>query len=520
MQTISQDGSGNNAVQITGDGNSVTISCGGIVLFLQAKHSLKREPRSDLDLLRPETRLLKILGRESEMASLTAWVDDPRPVLARGIIGRAGSGKTRLAIELCDVAAEHGWRAGFLDSGDLQAFVEAQRTAMWPQHTPILVVVDYAARRARALNAWLQSLARRADPARPRLRLLLLERHATPGEGWWEELSRLHGSDDSLYDLLEPSEPMSLPPISAIEQRRALLGGVMNAWCRLNGKPVMVPPAAGADPQFDHRLTDPLLAAEPLHLLMAGLVAAKHGLATLLSLGRLDLAIELACWERDRLTRLASDRGINEKLLLHLVACITLCRGVERSELRALIDEERAVLPYERGIERDPLAEALVNALPAQGEHGSLRYNGLQPDIIGETFGLLVLTTNPDLDQMALIDRCRERAPARTAQQLVLTIQDFARPAAELVTSTPSLRRPEARLPQAWLGEGNPALHWLDHLVAGTGDLERLMTISDQMPRYTLLLGERAMLILHRITEVVRELAAARPDAFRPDLAM
>ena len=135
----------------------------------------------------------------------------------------------------------------------------------------------------------------------------------------------------------------------------------------------MAPPATGADLLFDRRLADPLLAAEPLYLMMAGLVAARHGLATLLSLGRLDLALDLACWERDRLTKLAGDHGVNEKLLLHLVACATLCRGHERAGLQALIDEERAALPYERGVERDALAEALETALPAQAEDGVLR---------------------------------------------------------------------------------------------------------------------------------------------------
>jgi hypothetical protein len=126
----------------------------------------------------------------------------------------------------------------------------------------------------------------------------------------------------------------------------------MAAWCRRNDKPVVTPPAAGADPPFDRRLGNPLLVGEPLYLMMAGLVAARHGLATLLSLGRLDLALELACWERDRLARLAGDRGVNEKLLLHLVACATLCRGLKRTKLNAQIDEERAALPYERGVER------------------------------------------------------------------------------------------------------------------------------------------------------------------------
>ena len=509
MQEIRQDGStGSVAVQIEGHGNTVTVSCGAIVLHLLGKHARRREIRSDLDLLRPETRLLDLLGREAEMASLSAWLDDERPVLVRGLTGRAGSGKTRLAIELGEIAAARGWQAGFLDSGDLAAFVDAQRTATWPRNVPMLVVVDYAARRARALNAWLHSLARRADPAKPRLRLLLLERHATRGEGWWDELLRLEGSDDALYDLLDPFEPLPLPPIDGIEQRRSLLRGVMAAWCRHNGRPILAPPAAGADPDFDRRLADPKLAAEPLHLMMAGLVAARHGLGTLLSLGRLDLALELACWERDRLAKLARDRGVSDRLLLHLVACVTLCRGLERAGLRALINQERAALPYERQVEREALADALLAALPAPPTGNAGHLAPLEPDIIGETFCLLILATNPDLDQNALIDRCRERRPARTAQHLVLTVQDFARPAEELMADvTQRSRRPEADLLPAWLGEANPALAWLDRLLAGTDDRDRLMAIANQIPTYTLLLRERGMLIDHRIVELLRPVA-------------
>ena len=513
MQAVSQSGSGNVAVQIEGDGNTVTISCGGIVLHLLAKHARRREVRSDQDLLRPETRLLGLVGREAETSSLSAWLDDPRPVLVRGLTGRAGSGKTRLAIELCEVAAARGWQAGFLDSGDLAVFVAAERTAKWPRHLPMLVVVDYAARRARALNAWLHGLARRADPSKPRLRLLLLERHATLGEGWWAELLRLEGSDDSIHDLVDPFEPVPLPPIEAIDQRRALLGGIMAEWCRRNGRPMLAPPPAGADPPFDLRLADPLLPAEPLHLMMAGLVAARHGLGTLLSLGRLDLALEIACWERDRLATLAGERGVNAKLLLHLVAAVTLLRGLDRGELHALIDAERAALPYERDVEGDALAGVLSASLPVDADGQSSRIGHLEPDIIGETFCLLILATNRDLDPEMLIDRCGDRAPARTAQHLILTVHDFARPAAELTTDTTQRsRRPEARLLAGWLGDTNPAVGWLDRLVAGTDDLDRLISIANQMPEHTVLLRKRAMRIYRRIVELLRPVASASSD--------
>ena len=239
------------------------------------------------------------------------------------------------------------------------------------------------------------------------------------------------------------------------------------------------PAKTGIDPDFDRRLADPRLAAEPLHLMMAGLVAARHGLGTLLSLGRLDLALELACWERDRLARLAGDRGVNDKLFLHLVGTVTLRRGLERGELRALIDEERAALPYERQVERDPLADAVRAALPVEAEGGGER---LWPPA----------ARHHRRDFLPPCPRHQPRPrPERADRSLPRSCAGNYRPAsgphrsrtspvrpAELVSdATQRSRRREAKLLHGWLGEANPAFAWLDRLVAGTDDIYRLMSM-------------------------------------------
>lgn len=510
MPTIRQGGHGHIAVQITGDHNDVTVSCGQLVLRLLAKHTRKRSPRTELDILRAEIRPLALLGRDSELASLQAWLDDPRPVLARGLTGPAGSGKTRLGIELSERAPQ-GWATGFLDGDDLAAFVAAERTARWQPQTRLLVVIDYAARRARTLNAWLHGLARRPESERPRLRLLLLERHGSASEGWWSELRRLEGSDEALLDLLDPLEPVPLAPLTGLELRRTLLAGSMAEGCRLHGRPLLAPPAPGTDPAFDRRLAGQPAAAEPLYLMMAGLHAARHGLGTLLALGRLDLALELACWERDRLTTLARSRGVPERMLLHLVACVTLQRGLPRRQRRALIEREGEALRWRDMANYEPLADVLIDALPPTEDGTTLR--GIEPDLIGETLCLLVLTIDDELDARAMIDRCRERALVGTAQQLILTVQDFARPATELThaAARPS-RRPEAALLSGWLGKANPALAWLDHLVTGTADLGRLMGIADQMPPYTVLLREQAASLFQRIVDLLRSITIASQE--------
>lgn len=508
MQGITQNGSGNIAVQISGSGNTVAITCAGVRLQLLAKHAEVREPRSEIDLLRPETRLLDLIGRDAEIASLNGWLDDPRNILVRGLIGRAGTGKTRLAIELCKRAAAAGWTAGFLDSGDLGAFVEAQRTADWQVDEPILIVIDYAGRRSPAINAWLLSLARRGNGTVPKLRLLLLERHGSSTEGWWNETTRLDGSDDRLYDFFDQPEPVELPPIGTSADRRAILSGAIRKSCELHQKPPIHLPPAGDDPWFDSKLAGNTLAAEPLFLMMAGLAAVHYGLPTVLTLGRLDLALEIACWERDRLRRLAADRKVNETLILHLVACITLCRGMTRKKLKDLIAEERAALPYESGVEYEKLSSTLDIALPVQAGDGEETVTGLEPDIIGEAFWLLILTTNKDLDQSSLINRCRDRASVGTVQSLVLAIQDFARPPEELAGA--STRRPESRLLQSWLGQGNPALGWLRQLSESVDDVDELMAIAGQMPDDTLIMREFLSGLMLRIVSINRANAGNR----------
>ena len=79
-------------------------------------------------LNRNETRLKELVRSEAEKASLKRMVDDQRQVFERGNIGRASSGKTRLDIEVCELAVSRGWQADFLDSGDRASLRRAQRT--------------------------------------------------------------------------------------------------------------------------------------------------------------------------------------------------------------------------------------------------------------------------------------------------------------------------------------------------------------------------------------------------------
>lgn len=405
MQSVRKSGFGNVAVQISGGKDPLAMGRTGICLQLRAKHIGACDIRSEIDLLRPETQLLDLIGRDTEIASLNAWLHDPREILVRGLVGQAGMGKTRLAIELCKRANAAGWKAGFLDTDDLGAFVTAQRKADWSADEPTLIVIDHAGQHTPAINALLHSLAFREVAARPRLRFLLLERHSSLTEGWWNKIICFDSCDDRLSDFFDQEEPAELPPIGTLTDRRAILSGAMRECCKFQKRPVIDLPPDGNNLLFDKKLANGELGTEPLFLMMTGIAVAFRNPPTILAFDKLDPMMEIACRERDRLRRLATQQMISEDFLLYLVACITLSKGRKQRDLRNLITEECNAFPYMGNVKYEKLSAALGVALPVRIRNGKEIVTGIEPDIVGKAFCLLILATNPDLAQPAFINR-------------------------------------------------------------------------------------------------------------------
>ncbi|MDW8126136.1 MAG: hypothetical protein RMJ04_15330, partial [Geminicoccaceae bacterium] len=416
-QKIEQHGSGNIAVQASE--STVTITIGGRArLVLERRHAVSRRVRYEVDLLRAEAAAVPLVGRDEAMRRLEAWLEDPAPISVHAIVGGAGAGKTRLGLELCRRAEERGWRAGFVAAHELRRFAQHESVAAWDRDGATLVVVDHAARSAGSLNALLRALVGR-PPQEPKLRFLLLERHAEAEAGWWADVRRIEGSsDDLLLDWFTGSVPETLAPIAELDDRRAILEGTFKASRKYKlaaAVPELPPP--GADPAFEQALAAPGADRAPLFLMLAALFAAEAGLASALSLGRLDLALWLAIRERDLLRALAQDLGVNRELLPHLVARITLSRGVLVGDLPEVIGEERKALRLERGVALEDVAAALREALPVRQEAGGERLAHLEPDIVGEAFCLLLLT-RPGFGaraQEALVLRAGRRNLRRTA---------------------------------------------------------------------------------------------------------
>jgi hypothetical protein len=178
------DGQNNIIVQIEGDNSAVNLK--GLAHLTLTRYLTRRRLESDIDILSPYSRSIPLIGRDAELADLRAWLTSQKPISIRVLTGRAGSGKTRLALELCEQMLAEGWDAGFLESGELERFRAPQNLASWGWQHPTLIVSDYAAVHAERLNGWFQELAdHQGNPEKP-LRLLLLERNAERGSGWWQ----------------------------------------------------------------------------------------------------------------------------------------------------------------------------------------------------------------------------------------------------------------------------------------------------------------------------------------------
>ena len=537
---IAQDGFGHIAVQVDGRNNSVTVTSGQARLTLLQRHKRRRVPRKHLDLLDPYSRVIELVGRADDLGALQAWLATELPIAVRCLTGRAGSGKTRLAIELCVWAESQGWLAGFVAYDELAAFHQRQHLADWRWPKPMLIVVDYAAASARVLRHWLEQLAEHQAGGAPSLRLLLLERHASAEAGWWAELTRFGGFGSAgVEDLLDPPLPVALPSLRTAEQRRQVLTSIMAAASTLDGiDPPLQPPIPELDPRFDARLADDLLDNEPLYLMMAGLTAVQARVPHLLTVGRIDLARRLAEAEIERIGRVARDRGLDGPFLQHLAACVTLTEGVPHAAAETLALEEREALQLP-ALDAAAAAAALATALGAAADG----IEAIRPGLIGEAVVLTVFARadrGPDR-QAATVERARRRSPAKTLATVVRAAQDYA----------PADGR-------------HPTIDWLRHLAALAQDPFELMRLIGEIPTATSSMRELAVEIQSKVVEffdaetadeaeldwramslnnlavrlgdlgrreaalaaaeeavaIRRELAGARPDAFRPNLAV
>ena len=487
-QTTNATGNGNYIIQIQGDGNSILAGLPHLELTRRRglASQIATDPAtgkpSESDIIRPFTRSIDMVGRERDLGDLRAWLHNEKPISVRVLTGNAGYGKTRLALELIEEAVPQGWRAGFLTRAELKRFREQRDLSRWSWSSPTLAVVDYASASARDLHAWLKELENsdvwenpEAINGRP-LRLLLLERQAERGSGWWAEVFGFGDDAVVMEKLADPNEPVALRPLDDAEQRRAILTKTL---AKLGSSVTL--PAPGDDANFDRRLAELTWAGVPLLLMLAAVTVARTGLGHVLAMGPQDLVLNVARSELERILRVVESQGVSQSLaplIKHVAAVATLRQGLTSEATREVIEQESGELGYNLPNGSATLRDAFAVALTR--DDGGIA--AVEPDMIGEAL-LLDVWNEDNIQALPAIARAYAADPDAVAKTVIRTCQDYV------------IR-----------GHRHP-LNWLEKIRADSTDLYALIHLSNAMPTSTLELREIAAELDKAVVATVYPLA-------------
>lgn len=174
----------------------------------------------DADLLSFAARQTSHVGREADLGSLNEFLAASDPFFWWMVLGEAGTGKSRLALELC-LAAEGQWHAGFLSESSQDAL------GGFEPHEPTLIVVDYAAARAEWLGDVLYDHASRCAQYDAPMRVLVLERSLA--EPWYSRAVRAHRHTESKVLLSRQyANPLEVGDLS-VDDLRSLIDNLASS---------------------------------------------------------------------------------------------------------------------------------------------------------------------------------------------------------------------------------------------------------------------------------------------------
>lgn len=516
-------GDGITIVQIVGDDNRVELGHPHLKL---TRFLARRQLTGDLQRLSPYARSTKLRGREAEWAGLQSFLSDAQPIRARVLTGGGGSGKTRLALELCEVMAADGrWDSGFIAGSELRRFIGVQNLSAWGWRKPTLIVVDYAAQHAQLLSQWFDELSDRPAPPTQPLRLLLLERSASVESGWWTTVFASGGwGAIGKRAFLDPPEPVEVAPLVKVEDRLALLSDMV-----MQANEGKMPEWLLQDTTLRDRLMKISSGGDPLFLMMAALEMVRVGHAKALTLGRTDLATALANREASRLHELAKAHSLSPELVRHLTACVTLAQGMRRQEFEAFAASEKQAIGRSTGGDVAELADLLQQALP--GRDGIAP---VLPDLIGEAF--IVATLGQGGGGQTVL-RCQAGDGPSVTQSVIRCAQDFAPKAQAPLqwlhdiaqahwNSAPVLAELLASMPidSVVLTDVRLMLAWRQHVLVGASGVGNAAMRAAALGALAIALGragerEQALDAGQQAVDLYRTLTDNRIGYFRPSLA-
>jgi tetratricopeptide (TPR) repeat protein len=443
---------------------------------------------------------------------LTSWSDERVPFSLRVLAGGAGTGKTRIAVELCRTLSERRWLTGLLKAKVDDEALDVLATTP----TARLVVVDYAETRQDQLSKLLPILASQATAERP-VRVLLTVRSKAAGV---QDVRRaFHGHGDALDVLVDDAEVdlLSELPFGA-EERTELFAKAVEAFsARLGGDAEAARRLLPDD--ADRALTSPLM------VLIAGYLAVANRTVPISRNGLLEgvLEHEDRYWSATAPADVREDRA--QPLRRRVIALATLA-GVGGSEAETSAAQLLRLVPDladASELTRRDLARWAHDLYP-----GPAWWNPVEPDLIGEH---LVATTYGDQPEV-LAGVLTNRAPDALVQPLRLLVR-ASRDHRVLADTLPSVVTDRiADLCRTAIGQAL-AVNSPQQFQAGTtvaGVLETLVSlippdpaklplVLNGFPRPNTVLSHLVVTLTVQLAGHYRQRAIVN-SAFEPDLAM
>lgn len=313
-------------------------------------------------LLRPEYTVVPFAGRAREIADLRAWATDSVSASAQLVVGPAGSGKTRLALRLCEQLVASGWLAGIVQGRPPAAQIRDTSAI----DRPLLMVVDDAETRADQLTALAAAIGDRSAVKHAPVRLLLVSR----AEGGWLDGLRAHG-DKRVAELFKTIGRWSVLRLSATDF------GAQYATAKAAFAEILdLPDTEGGRPAQLGTLLDVHAAA--LHDVLGG-TPADAPVAALARHDRRHLR---------GLLRSAGQSDLDTAGFATIAAVATLCGPASAEEAAALMER----LPHFLAASPEKYVAWLHLCYP--GPHPLAP---IQPDALGEAMVAATLAAQPSL---------------------------------------------------------------------------------------------------------------------------